>query len=392
METILCKRCICSSVTPYVEIRQDGICSKCIEYDDYPKYNLEAFTKRMEEGFDSIRSQKIPYHAMVMFSGGKDSSYILNMAKNKYKLRTLAFAVIHPFVNDLSIRNMDTVASKLDVDLIKYKINENVVKKLMRYAVLEGHRYGLGELFGCAICSHIYHMISLAFAIKMKIPYKLDGTDPTQSAISLPIYIEGHRLKSFHLGGRGLGSIEKMCSDALGNEYEGTIYDFNLHQFHDQEFPSKVSPFSFCGYDHEKNVKELVDNGILTIDESNPEKTNCDLLHFFSYVSFKRYDSHPYVKHFSQGLRKDVATLVDQFFTDGHERCSREEHIKILDEYKNILFYVGEHPELTTDDAQKLHEKVPTILSHMGAEHLTSFLIRVMKIHDYAKYFDINLI
>jgi hypothetical protein len=390
MPTQTCKFCICNTLTPGVTINTDGRCSKCEEYEAHPRYNLQAFKAKLEQGFDEVRAQPVTYHALAMFSGGKDSSYLVYLLKKRYNLRPLAFAVVHPFVNELSIRNMDRVARRLEVDLIKFYIDESVVKRYMRYSILNGPAYGLGEMFGCTTCSNIYHKIALMMAIRMRIPFVADGTDPTQSAISLPILIEGARLKKFYLSD-SKPPVDRLFEDALDASHRGSIYDFNPEQFKDEDFPTKVSPFSFIGYDHEHNVRELVREGILTEEQANPEATNCDLMHLFSYIAFRRFNSHPYTLHISQGLRKDVPTLVDQFFVEGDERLNRDEHLTVLNEYKNLLFSIADHPEFDTAELHRLATQLPTIAKHMRAKHLKRFIERVAKMHVWAAYFDIEL-
>ncbi len=388
--TQICRRCICNSRTHGVTINPEGVCLRCAQNDSQSRYDLGAFKQRMEDEFEAVKNTAVSYHVLSMFSGGKDSSYLLYLLKKKYGLRPLAFSVIHPFVNELSIKNMDRVSKQLGVDLIKFHIDDDMVKQVMSYSIQHAADYGLGEMFGCTTCSTIYHKLALIMAIQMGIPYILDGTDPTQSAIPLPIFIAGDRLKSFLLDGPQQ-PIDLLFEDALDPSHKGGIYDFSLERFRDRAFPTKISPFTIIGYNCEQNIKELEEAGLLTTEEANPEATNCDLLHLWSYISFKRFDSHPYTTHISQALRRNVPTLVDQFFVEGSNKVNRDQHIRILDEYKRLLYFLVEHPGEAQGNLKQLRKKVPTILAHMGEDHLNAFLPRVDRIHHYADYFGINL-
>jgi len=116
---IVCKKCILHSKVPEVTIGKDGLCVFCQigshVTSDMMKQNATLLENRMLAIFENIKKQKRPFDVLVYFSGGKDSTYVLSLMKNKYKLNVLAYSMIQPFVTEVAKKNMEEIVKKLNV-------------------------------------------------------------------------------------------------------------------------------------------------------------------------------------------------------------------------------------------------------------------------------------
>ena len=75
--------------------------------------------------------------------------------------------------------------------------------------------------------------------------------------------------------------------------------------------------------------------------------TNCDGVYLFDYITLKRYNCTSYHKGYAHGLRNNVPTIT-QLKTDYKEdeepfMLTREQTLRVLDEYKQVLFYMADH-------------------------------------------------
>ena len=110
-----CKKCILPETYPFIEFDEKGVCNYCNNYR--PKCN----TKPIEELFTLVepyRRTDGKYDCIIPFSGGRDSTYTLHIAKKILKLHPVAFTYDWGMVNDLARRNIARVCGKLGVENI----------------------------------------------------------------------------------------------------------------------------------------------------------------------------------------------------------------------------------------------------------------------------------
>lgn len=386
----ICRQCILKSTTPGVEINETGICSECVRHNKHPGYDLERLARETQDRFVKVREENIPYHALVRFSGGKDSAYLLYMLKNKYNLRPLAFAVVHPFLNDLSSSNIDNIAQGLGVDLIKFYPDENMFIKFVRYGLLEGPKYGLREDVGCDLCSYIYHWVTHRMAMRMSIPYLVDGVDATEH--EKPIFMDGEAMKAaMESGVKYQDPVPDIFRDACGDEYRGSIYDQNLDDLRNEEFPTTMSPFTFIEYDYKQKADSLERAGIVAKQDTLAAQTNCEVRHLFAYVAFRRYDCHPWEKQFALGLRKGYPTHIEQCGIDGTDNLTREDILDWLEDYRKGLYFIAENEEGTRVEKETLRKMLPNMVTILGEQGFSVMADQMLKMYHYADYVGVDL-
>jgi asparagine synthetase B (glutamine-hydrolysing) len=110
-----CATCLLPETFPFIEFDRERICNYCRHYQpkNQPKPIDELFElvkpyRRADGGPDCI----IPY------SGGRDSTFTLHIAKNILKLNPIAFTYDWGMVTDLARRNIARTCGKLGVENI----------------------------------------------------------------------------------------------------------------------------------------------------------------------------------------------------------------------------------------------------------------------------------
>lgn len=395
----MCKCCIMHSRIPGITINKEGICSDCTDFMDEEKNNTEEmvqkYEKKMFNLFERIKEENHIYDAIVLFSGGKDSTELVYRAKNEYGLNILGFSMQLPVGKAQATINMDEVEKSIGFDLIKMSIPINTYKQYMKYALINSDKYDLGENIGCAACSFLFRWYAYRLAIEMDIPVILDGRDKWQNGGIL--FDDGIEIKEKALKGEKVFSkLHDLAQDALGTPKGLMGYD--IQHFKDKNFPSFIAPFTFVTYrtmDSLKTIKKL------GLDERNFETmhTNCDGVYLFDYITLKRFDCTSYHKGYAHGLRTKIPTLT-QLKTDCVEDSepfvlTREQTLTVLNEYKSILFYMAEHQigsDMLTDDIVKhIMQLAPFSTQIYGEKDSRIFIERFTFLVDYAKFFDIDL-
>ncbi|NLW46663.1 MAG: hypothetical protein GXY86_04930 [Firmicutes bacterium] len=398
-DKVICKKCILHSRVPEVMIGDSGLCVFCEIGNqittEIVKQNAVSLEKRMLDIFANVKKQRHSFDVLVYFSGGKDSTYALNLMKNKYNMNVLAYSMIQPFVTDVAQHNMEQIVKKLDVPAIKYFIPEAVFKKVMAYSLLHGHKYGLTEWVGCQICGFFTKWVGVKIAMSLGIPLVIDGMDSAQGGYG--VINEGEQVKQrIRNGQKPFGKVHDLIGDALGEEYKGSIYDFNQEEILNSRYPTAMSPLCFVEYDPTFSFSNLEEMGI-SFKQFKSLNTNCELLYLLDYISMCRYDCDSYIKLYASGLRNNYDT-IEQLELDqsAHKKqLTREEMIKLLDEYRDVLFYVIDN-DLDEQSFNDFHQNKMLELAGLsqnmfGKETVGKLLSRVLKMKGQAAYLGIDL-
>lgn len=392
-----CNNCVLHSSIPGVTIDAEGLCSICVNYKKFEQHEPQMrkyLLEEMEHLFAEVKKKPRPYHAIVLFSGGKDSTMLLKIAKEKYGLRTLAFSVMHPLVNKTANQNMDDVTKQLNIDLIKAYPDEEVYKKCIRQAILKGPEYGLGEFFGCNVCSFFHSWIPIRYALNMDIPVILEGSDLSQTG-EITYHQPGRIIEEAKKGNKPFGRVHDLVADALGEEYKGSIYDYNEEEIKQGNYPTIISPFSFMDYDYRENFREIEQIG-LKEKAFRTIYTNCSATPFFSYFSLKRFDCVSYIKHYATEVRRGYPNLMQHSVKDEDtaDVLNKETVEKMIKEYEQVVLYVAENnlseETITPAEEEKLKRMAPTYINTFGQNVCDVFLHDVLLIPYFMDYFGVS--
>jgi N-acetyl sugar amidotransferase len=132
----ICSRCIMDTTDPDIQFDESGICNHCknafVQLNSKP-YCLEPSEKAkwlehlVSEIKESGKNKK--YDCIIGLSGGVDSSYVAYKVKES-GLRPLAVHLDNGWDSELSVKNIENICNKLNIDLFTYVINWEEFKDL----------------------------------------------------------------------------------------------------------------------------------------------------------------------------------------------------------------------------------------------------------------------
>jgi tRNA(Ile)-lysidine synthase TilS/MesJ len=120
----LCSVCVLPETFPTIEFDHHGVCNYCRSYKG--KQHQDELKKEYREKFDRLLSDhkdRGDYDVLMAYSGGKDSTYTLDIFRNHFALRVLALTFDHGFVSPYAMKNMKTVTEQLGIDHVIFKPN-----------------------------------------------------------------------------------------------------------------------------------------------------------------------------------------------------------------------------------------------------------------------------
>jgi thioesterase domain-containing protein/acyl carrier protein len=138
-ELIYCKRCGVASNLPGTTYDQEGVCNICRAYDSYAD-KAKAYFKTGDDFKALVAEMKGArtgqYDCLVLFSGGKDSTYMLYKIK-ELGLNALAFTLNNGFLSEEAMANIRRVTQTIGVDHVMGStphMNEIFVDSLKQFA------------------------------------------------------------------------------------------------------------------------------------------------------------------------------------------------------------------------------------------------------------------
>jgi asparagine synthetase B (glutamine-hydrolysing) len=107
-----CTRCILPETVPFIEFDSQGVCNYCRTYEPMAVKGREALERIVAP---HRRTDGRP-DCLVMFSGGRDSSFALHYAKAELGLNPIAYSYDWGVLTDLGRRNQARMLGKLGVE------------------------------------------------------------------------------------------------------------------------------------------------------------------------------------------------------------------------------------------------------------------------------------
>ncbi len=119
-EIFYCTNCGLPSSYPEVSFNEAGVCNLCTDFDTYREEVFQYF-KSMADLQEIVARAKAEssgeYDCMMLYSGGKDSTYVLSQLV-EMDLKILAFSLDNGYISEEALENVRRITSHLGVDLV----------------------------------------------------------------------------------------------------------------------------------------------------------------------------------------------------------------------------------------------------------------------------------
>ena len=322
---IRCTKCILPENFPSIKFDANGVCNYCKSYRGLERQ--EDLKSQYRQKFESlIKKNPAPctldpgpyYHVLMAYSGGKDSTYTLDIFKNKYGLNILAVTFDHGFLSTFAKENIQTVCEELGIDHIIFKPRFDMLKKIFT-ASINDNFYSKKTIERastiCSSCMGLVKFITLKLAIEKNIPFIGYGWSPGQAPIQSSV---------MKINGDFIRSSQKSFYNPLYKIAGENIKHYFLDKSDFKELKSgmyNIHPLAFLEYNEETIYQRIQELGWKQPRDTDSNSTNCLLNSFANQVHINKYGFHPYAFEIAGLVRSGV--------------MSREEGIKKIESPQN---------------------------------------------------------
>jgi hypothetical protein len=293
-----CKRCLIPENYPNTKLNKNRICNLCLEEKpaDNPIEKME-YKQEFKKYIKRIKGKK-EYDCLLLFSGGKDSTYLLHILKEEYDLKVLAVTVDTGLLSHENKLNIKKIIKFFDVDHMTIAPENNFYKKLYRYLIQHRPKKTTSDRESdtyceriCILCSKVINSVGLNIAAKKKIPFVALAYSPDQ-------------FRSYEF------PRKTLCKSWVPEElYQEPFTEKDRSYFWNPEnkkiIPRLILPFYFIDYPGtEKIIEKLSNIGLGKKRDFNTLHSNCYLVWLLMMLDLKNYNFNPYELHISRQIRQ----------------------------------------------------------------------------------------
>jgi hypothetical protein len=285
-----CAKCLLPSDFRSIGFDDDGVCNYC---HDYQALSGSIDTSQRHQDFvkileDAQKKAGDSHDCVVCLSGGKDSTYLLDLFVNEYSLNVIAVTVDTGFLSEIARQNIQKTIGKIRVDHVFLEAPRGIID-IYRYGFTHHGEMGI-ERDVCDLCDGMIRKESVQFAVDNNIPLIADGLDP------------------FQIIDAGLHRPDPGIEDSLScwPEYikkKGLFKElYRLENFSSENIPYELYPFLYLPYDDKLILRRLEEKGIMV--DPDPDVTNCLFMYLLDFLDLVRKGFPAYAHNISSDLRQ----------------------------------------------------------------------------------------
>jgi len=294
-----CKKCFLPKNYPNIKLNEKGICNYCLESrviirEGFDTKATNAKRMKLKKDFEkfikSIKG-KSEYDCLLLFSGGKDSTYLLYLLKEKYGLNVLTLSVDTGLERETTKNNIKRIVKHFDVDHILFVPENDFYKRFYKYYLKNPGNATYCDTI-CGLCSSIMHSIGLNIAAEMKIPFVALGYSPEQAYC---YEFSKEKLSKSWVP-------KELYNESFSEKDRG--YFWNPKNVNKKNIPRFILPFYVLDYPGVENIiEELSELGLRIKKKLDPLKSNCYLVFLLMHLDLIKYGYTTYSAHISSLIR-----------------------------------------------------------------------------------------
>ncbi|MHA2390626.1 MAG: hypothetical protein ACXAEX_01550 [Promethearchaeota archaeon] len=309
-EDIICQKCIMLDGPFGVRLNTEGFCSICedptYETPTWKKIIIrESLRQKKREEWDKlVRTWQEQfgtenYCCLLGFSGGKDSTALLDTFINEYHLKPFLVTVNVGFMTDIAKNNIRQTLKKLNIETDHIFIEDSfsTFTKLYKYFLSEYKPQSdekCVSLSICHTCTDLIHTALVKEAMKRDLDYVIVGFSPDQIA---RYFFET--------------APSETLEDGLPHpqEHLKNLDDDDLQWYLSpntplEEIPHVLYPYHVIDYDQSEIIQRIESKGLIEAGKGDPVLTNCHVVMTGMMYDLYRFGGVSYSFQYAELVRQ----------------------------------------------------------------------------------------
>ena len=292
-----CNKCLLTDRYPNITFNEEGTCRFCSNSKQFELLGEEKFLAILQYA----KNANAEYDALVPLSGGKDSTYILHLAVNVYKLRVLSMTYDNGLLSDIALRNIQRALEITKVKHIFCKPNTELQKRVYRNMLLLS-----GDI--CGACDIATKANILKVSKDYRTPIILYGISPLENDSFVPDSIQD--ISRFKY-------IQKQDRDLTRKEINEFLIYPNLNLFRLSllkkagRVAKEVSPLFFIKNPTDSEMGDIITREMGWEEDKSREYSkhfDCIAEPLTNHVRYMMYGYDRRICQYSNMIRRDEIT------------------------------------------------------------------------------------
>jgi hypothetical protein len=309
-EHSICQKCILLDGPFGVSLNSNGLCNFCedpsFETPTWKKTMIdETFRKEKREDWYSLIAQwqeeygTDHYCCLLGFSGGKDSTALLDTFVNEYHLKPFLVTVNVGFMTDVAKNNINQTLVKLGLEDDHIFIEESfqTFTKLYKYFLSEYKPQSdekCVSLSICHTCTDLIHTALVKEAMKRDLDHVIVGFSPDQIA---RYYYETSPKDTLEDG--------LPHPMELGDNLDETDLKWYLNpNTFLGDIPRVLYPYHVIDYNQSEIIQRIESKGLIEIGKGDPVLTNCHVVMTGMMYDLFRFGGVSYSFQYAELIRQ----------------------------------------------------------------------------------------
>jgi N-acetyl sugar amidotransferase len=319
-----CTRCLYPENHPlHITFNEEGVCSGCLIHEEKDEIDWLKRSAKLCELLESYKDNtKKNYDCIIPVSGSRDSFFIVHTIKKVYGMNPLLVTYNKHFNTPEGIKNLASLKTVFDCDLMTMTISPEIVKKITKVSLIK-----IGSMYWHCLAGSTVFPVQIA--TRFKIPLIIWGAHQGCDQVGMFSHFDEVEMTRKY---RKEHDLMKHEAEALVDESMGLSHE-DVRQFvypHDKEIEKVgvrgIYLSNFIRWDTKKQHESMLK--VYSYEIYQQERTfdtynDVDCFHYsdlHDYIKFCKYGYGKVTDHASREIRL--------------KRLTREEGIKLVKKYQ----------------------------------------------------------